>query len=239
MATTAVDSNSTNTAAILAALNKKQGTDTDTATNPNTGKAGSAMGQDAFLKLLITQLKNQSPLNPQDNTAFVAQLAQFSSLEGIQNLNTTVTALSNSMQSSQALQASSLVGRTVEVPTASGTLATGGVVQGTMALEDSTANLVMNIYDKNDKLVLSKNLGNQKAGDLPFAWDGTVDDKGTKVAAGTYRFEVLAKDGKESTKVQTYIGANVNSVTIGANQAVMLNVDGIGQVALTDVKNIL
>src|SRR5690349_15659286 len=105
MATTAVDPSASNSSAVIAALNKKQGTDTDTSKS-NTGKAGSAMGQDAFLKLLITQLKNQSPLNPQDNTAFVAQLAQFSSLEGIQNLNTTVTSLSNSMQSNQALTAS-------------------------------------------------------------------------------------------------------------------------------------
>jgi flagellar basal-body rod modification protein FlgD len=239
MATTAVDSNAGNSAAIIAALNKKQGTGTDTTTNSSTGKAGSAMGQDAFLKLLITQLKNQSPLNPQDNTAFVAQLAQFSSLEGIQNLNKTVTSLSNGMQSNQALQASSLVGRTVEIPTASGYLEKDGYVQGTVELESSTANLVMNIYGKDDKLVMTKNLGSQKAGDLPFAWDGSIDDKGTKADAGLYRFEVLAKDGKESTKVQTYIGANVNSVTIGANQAVMLNVNGVGPVPLTDVKNIL
>jgi flagellar basal-body rod modification protein FlgD len=237
MATTAVDSNTNNSAAIIAALNKKQGTE-DSSTNSSTGKAGSAMGQDAFLKLLITQLKNQSPLSPQDNTAFVAQLAQFSSLEGIQNLNKTVTALSNGMQSNQALQASSLVGRTVEVPTASGYLEKDRYVQGTMELETSTANLVMNIYDKDEKLVMTKNLGSQAAGDLPFAWDGT-NSAGTKAEPGLYRFEVLAKDGKEATKVQTYIGANVNSVTIGANQAVMLNVNGVGSVALTDVKNIL
>lgn len=237
MATTAVDPNASNSAAILAALNKKQGTENDTA-NSSTGKAGSAMGQDAFLKLLITQLKNQSPLNPQDNTAFVAQLAQFSSLEGIQNLNTTVTSLSNSMQSNQALTASALVGRTVEVPTASGYLEKDKYVQGTIGLESSTANLVMNIYDKNDKLVMTKNLGSQAAGDMPFAWDGT-NSAGTKVDPGMYRFEVLAKDDGESAKVQTYIGANVNSVTIGANQAVMLNVNGVGPVPLTDVKNIL
>lgn len=238
MATTAVDSNATKSAAILAALNKKQGTNNEVA-NPNTGKAGSAMGQDEFLKLLITQLKNQSPLSPQDNTAFVAQLAQFSSLEGIQNLNTTVTNLSNSMQSSQALQASSLVGRTVEVPTASGYLPKEGYVQGTIELESSTSNLVMNIYDKNDKLVMTKNLGAQSAGDKPFAWDGTIDEAGTMAPEGMYRFEVLAKDGKHEVKQQTYIGANVNSVTIGANQSVMLNVNGIGTVPLSDVKNIL
>jgi flagellar basal-body rod modification protein FlgD len=232
------NTSSGNSADILAALNKKNSTSNETDTS-TTGSSGTSLGQDAFLKLLITQLKNQSPLSPQDNTAFVAQLAQFSSLQGIQNLNTTVTGLSNNMQSSQALQASSLVGRSVEVPTSSGYLPKDSYVQGTMELKDSTANLVMNIYDSKDNLVMTKNLGSQKPGDLPFAWDGTKTDGTTKVDPGLYRFEVLAKDSSKPTKVQTYIGNNVNSVTIGANQAVMLNVNGVGPVALTDVRNIL
>ncbi|HSB97584.1 MAG TPA: flagellar hook assembly protein FlgD [Spongiibacteraceae bacterium] len=236
--TTVSNTSAGNSADILAALNKKNSTATDTNTS-TTGSSGTALGQDAFLKLLITQLKNQSPLDPQDNTAFVAQLAQFSSLQGIQNLNTTVSSLSNNMQSSQALQASSLVGRTVEVPTATGYLPKDSYVQGTMSLDNSTANLVMNIYDSKNNLVMTKNLGSQAAGDLPFAWDGTKTDGTTKVDAGTYRFEVLAKGKGDPTKVQTYIGNNVNSVTIGANQAVMLNVNAVGPVALSDVKNIL
>jgi flagellar basal-body rod modification protein FlgD len=234
---TVADSTSTDSAAILAALNKKNAAASSTSTD--TKSSGNTLGQDAFLNLLITQLKNQSPLDPQDNTAFVAQLAQFSSLQGITNLNTTMSSLSNSMQSSQALQASSLVGRTVEVPTASGYLAKDSYVQGTIDLETSTANLVMNIYDSKDNLVMQKNLGAQKSGELPFAWDGTKSDGTTKADPGQYRFEVLAKDKGETAKVQTYIGNNVNSVTIGANQAVMLNINGVGPVALTDVKNIL
>ncbi len=232
---TITDTSSGTSAGILAALNKKTPTSTDASATEKTKKG---MGQDSFLKLLVTQLKNQSPLNPQDNTAFVAQLAQFSSLEGITNLNTTVSSLSNNMQSSQALQASSLVGRTVEVPTASAYLPVNGAVRGTMALANSTADLQLKVFDSKDKVIVQKNLGAQQAGDLPFAWDGTATD-GTKVAAGTYRFEVTAKDSGKSAKVQTYLGANVNSVTIGANQAVMLNVNGVGSVALADVKNIL
>jgi flagellar basal-body rod modification protein FlgD len=231
------DPTSTDSASILAALNKKNAAANNTAQEAKT--SGNTLGQDAFLNLLITQLKNQSPLDPQDNTAFVAQLAQFSSLQGITNLNTTMSSLSNSMQSSQALQASSLVGRVVEVPTASGYLPKDSYVQGTIGLETTTANLVMNIYDSKDNLVMQKNLGPQKEGELPFAWDGTKTDGTTKAEPGLYRFEVLAKDKGESTKVQTYIGNNVNSVTIGANQAVMLNVNGVGPVALSDVKNIL
>jgi flagellar basal-body rod modification protein FlgD len=234
---TITETNSGNSAGILAALNKKNKATADTAAGADAASKNS-LGQDAFLKLLITQLKNQSPLDPQDNTAFVAQLAQFSSLEGITSLNTTVTSLSNNMQSGQALQASSLVGRTVEVPTASAYLPTNGNVRGTMVLDNSTADLQLKVYDSSDKVVLQKSLGGQQSGELPFAWDGTQSD-GTKAAAGTYRFEVSAKDDGKSQKIQTYLGANVNSVTIGANQAVMLNVNGVGPVALSDVKNIL
>ena len=78
------------------------------ATNSATGKQ--SLGKDAFLKLLVTQLNNQNPLDPQDNSAFVAQLAQFSTLEGITTLNSSVNAITGNYKSSQALQASSLVG---------------------------------------------------------------------------------------------------------------------------------
>ncbi|MDB6061237.1 MAG: flgD [Verrucomicrobiaceae bacterium] len=229
------DSTSGDSSAIIAALNKK-----NAATTSATGTTDSspALGQDAFLKLLITQLKNQSPLDPQDNTAFVAQLAQFSSLQGIQNLNTTMTGLASGMQSSQALQASALVGRTVEVKSGSAYLSTDSVIRGTMSLDNSTADLQLKIYDSTDKLVMQKDFGAQAAGDLPFAWDGT-NSAGTVQAAGTYKFVVTSNDSGKSAAVTTYLGANVNSVTMGANQTVTLNVNGVGQVALSDVKDIL
>jgi flagellar basal-body rod modification protein FlgD len=226
---------STDSAAILAALNKKN--PTSEAAAPSTGNKN-ALGQDAFMKLLVTQLKNQNPLDPQDNTAFVAQLAQFSSLEGIQSLNSTVTGLAGGLQSSQALQASALVGRTVSVESTKANYVAGSGVFGSIELPNSTSNLQLNIYDSNDKLVFSKALGAQQSGDLPFGWDGTATD-GTKLASGTYRFEAKANDDGKATTLTTYLGANVNSVTIGANQAVILNVDGVGQVASSDVKEIL
>ena len=227
------DSTTGNSANILAALNKK-----NTATNSLGSGQTSALGQDAFLKLLITQLKNQSPLNPQDNTAFVAQLAQFSSVQGIQNLNTTVESLASSMQSSQALQASALVGRSVQVESKTAYLSSGGTVRGLIDLPKSTAGMQLNIYNSSNQVVLQKDLGSKEAGEIPFAWDGTGSD-GAKLPAGTYRFEVLARDDKNSTALTTYLSANVNSVTMGANQEVTLNVNGVGPVALSEIKDIL
>lgn len=223
------DSTSTSNS-IINALNTKSASTSDTST--------STLGQDAFLKLLITQLKNQSPLNPQDNTAFVAQLAQFSSVQGIENLNTTVSSLSESLQSSQALQASALVGRSVETETNKAVLGSSGYVRGTMVVENSTPSLKLNIYNASNQLVFQKDLGSAEAGDIPFAWDGTATD-GTKLPTGTYRFEVLGSANNKSVPITTYLGNNVNSVTVGSNQTTTLNVDGVGQVSLSDVKNIL
>jgi flagellar basal-body rod modification protein FlgD len=225
------DSTAGNSVDILAALNKKN-------TTANGESSKPALGQDAFLKLLITQLKNQSPLDPQDNTAFVAQLAQFSSLQGIQNLNSTVTSLSSGLQSSQALQASALVGRTVEVETSKAGLSSGGIVRGTMVLENSTPTLKLNVYNASNQVVLQKDLGSQEAGEIPFAWDGKAAD-GTALPSGVYRFEVLASENNKSVPVTTYLGNNVNSVTVGSNQEATLNVDVVGPVALGKIKNIL
>jgi flagellar basal-body rod modification protein FlgD len=235
--TSVTDTSGANSAQILAALNQKNAATNNAAASGSTNKE-SALGQDAFLKLLITQLKNQNPLSPQDNTAFVAQLAQFSSLQGIQNLNTTMSSVASGMQSSQALQASALVGRTVEVKTDNGYLPSDGLIRGTMRLDNSTSDLQLKIYDSTDKLVMQKDFGAQSAGDLPFAWDGSKAD-GAIAPAGMYKFVITANDSGKASPVTTYLGANVNSVTMGANQTVTLNVNGVGQVALSDVKDIL
>jgi flagellar basal-body rod modification protein FlgD len=227
--------NNDTTSDILAALNKRN--ETADEKKAKTSASG-ALGQDTFLKLLVTQMQNQNPLDPQDNTQFVSQLAQFSSLEGITSLNDTVSGLANSLQSNQAVQASALVGRSVEVESDKANLATGGVVQGEVSLPDSTASLQIKIYDSKDKLVYSADLGAQNAGDIPFVWDGT-DADGAALDPGSYKFVATANDTGKSTALTTYLVANVDSVTIGADKAVSLSVNGIGPVALSDVKNFL
>ena len=100
---------------VLAASGVSTGTTKKTATDTTSQTGNSTLGKDAFLQLLVTQMQHQNPLDPQDNGEFVAQLAQFSSLEGITSLNESVTNITSAMASSQALQASSLVGRSVIV----------------------------------------------------------------------------------------------------------------------------
>ena len=202
-------------------------------------KAGSdELGKDAFLELMITQMKNQNPLEPQGNSEFVAQLAQFSSLEGITNLNKTVETLAGGLQSSQALQASALVGRTVKVESETAYLAKDNYIYGTVDLPYSTSGLRINVYDSKGELVFQEDMGDQAAGEVVFAWDGKLEN-GTTVEPGTYKFEAIATHDGKPEQVTTYLSANVNSVTIGANQAIELNISGHGPMSINEIKEIL
>ena len=196
------------------------------------------LGQDVFLELMITQMQNQDPLSPQDNSEFVAQLAQFSSVEGLDKLNNTMDDFVGSFQSSQALQASSLVGRFVKVDAETAYLGTGGLVAGTIELPYSTSDLTMKIYDEAGQLVAEEMMGESAAGDITFLWEGK-DAVGDQLPAGNYRFEVLANIDGESVQVNTALSANVDSVTVGANGAISLNVAGVGSVSMSSVKEIL
>ncbi len=131
------------------------------------------LGRDAFLELMVAQLNNQNPLDPMENQEFVAQLAQFSAVEGLDNLNTTVESMSTDFASYSALQASSLVGQSVIVEgNESGLLLNGGVVSGYAELEDSVAGMVLTIEDEAGQTLEQFDLGNHEAGALSIRWDG-------------------------------------------------------------------
>jgi len=131
------------------------------------------MGQDEFLKLMIAELNNQNPLDPQDNGEFIAQLAQFSTVEGLDKLNNTTEGMSDGMRSSQALQASSLVGQSVIVEgNEMGLLLNKGIISGYSDLPESTADIKLTIEDENGQLLEQFSLGNHGAGEMSVRWDG-------------------------------------------------------------------
>ncbi|NTZ96564.1 flagellar hook assembly protein FlgD [Pseudomonas koreensis] len=226
---------------ILANSSKKtSSTTTDgiaSATNSSTG--GKALGKDAFLQLLVTQLKNQNPLDPQDNSAFVAQLAQFSSLEGITTLNSTVSSLAGNYNSSQALQASSLVGRNVIVQTNTVQLDDPSKgMTGSVTVPSSIAGGTVSITDSSGAVVRTIDLGSRAAGSASFTWDGK-DKDGNLVKTGTYTVKANASINGTSTDMATYLPATVNSVTISQTGGeLMLNLSGKGTVALSKVQTI-
>ena len=226
---------------VLANSSVKTSTTKDSLGSAVSGSTGNqSLGKDAFLQLLVTQLKNQNPLDPQDNTAFVAQLAQFSSLEGITTLNDTVTSLSGNFQSSQALQASSLVGRSVIVQTGEAYVdpASEKPFNGTVVVQDANSNPVISITNADGEVVRTIDMGTQKAGNAGFTWDGK-DDEGVLLDKGSYTFTASSKTDTGTTALTTYLPATVNSVTLSKTGGeIMLNLAGLGSIGISKVQTI-
>jgi flagellar basal-body rod modification protein FlgD len=225
---------------ILANSSIKTNKDTDalaSAANSATGKK--ALGKDAFLQLLVTQLKNQNPLEPQGNGEFVAQLAQFSSLEGITTLNDSVKNISDAFGSSQALQASSLVGRSVIIKTDKTVVDTSKTMDGTVVVPESSDPLTVtiNVKDADGKAVRSIVLEKQNGGVTDFKWDGK-NEAGEVAPAGSYTFTATTTIDSQAVALDTYLPATVNSVTMIPGEELMLNLAGLGKVGISNVQTI-
>lgn len=210
-------------------------------------KGSEELGQKAFLKLMITQMENQDPLSPQDNGDFIAQLAQFSSVESLDRMNDNFDDFTQNFVASQALEASSLVGRSVTVPAESTMLAPGGAVTTLVDVPASTGEVTLNVYDESGSLVEQIDAGAAEAGDMIVRWDGNFAEVNGKaldwqssheggLPPGTYRIEATASVDGKATQLDSFLSANVNSVTIGASGGLTLNLAGVGAVKLDDVK---
>lgn len=236
-----VDTTSTTTTAVQDLFNAKVSTATSTVASTAAAATGDqTLGKDAFLQLLVTQLKNQDPLSPQDNGAFVAQLAQFSSLEGINTLNDSVNAISSNFSSSQALQASSLVGRSVITETDTALVDTSKSMTGSVAVTAAVGNVTVKISDANGNVVRTIDMGAQSAGTSDFIWDGK-NDAGETATAGTFTFNATTtSDAGDSVALTTSLPATVTSVTLSqtGGEMVLNLAGGMGSIKLSEIQTI-
>jgi flagellar basal-body rod modification protein FlgD len=205
-------------------------------TIPASTASVSGEGQDRFLKLLVTQLRNQDPLNPMDNAQITSQMAQISTVSGIDKLNTTMQSMAASFNAGQSLQATSMIGRSV---LATGSLIglEGGSAVGGVELAAAADRVTVSIRDASGQLLRTLDLGAQDSGVLSFQWNGTTDS-GASVAAGGYSFAVEAIQGGTKVEATTLSAGLVAGVTTGKS-GVTLNVNGIGTLALSDVKRVM
>ena len=196
------------------------------------------LGKDEFLTLMLAQMKNQDPLKPMENGEFIAQLAQFQTVTGVEDLNRTFSDFASSMQSNQALQASALVGREVLVPGSAGFLPANGSLGGSINLPVSTTSAKVNVYTTTGQLLGQVALGPQPAGQAAFNWDGRLAD-GTVLPPGAYQLEAEAViDGKVEA-VETLISARVDSVSLGqAGREPVLNLSNVGPMGFSQVREI-
>ena len=196
-----------------------------------------AADEDKFLKLLVTQLKNQDPLNPLDNAQITSQLAQLSTVTGVNKLNTTLESLKSSYQSSEALQAANMIGHGVLAAGNTMTLTDGKAVLG-VELGSAADKVQIAVSNSAGKVVHTIDVGAGAAGTMPLAWDGK-DDDGVLLANGNYSYSVTAQRGGQTlTDAYSLAVGIVGSVSTNA-QGVKLNVAGLGAIALADVKQIL
>src|SRR3954453_16603838 len=139
------------------------------------GKQASATAglQDRFLKLLVTQMKNQDPLNPMDNAQVTSQLAQISTVSGIDKLNQTMSAMSSSFLASQSLQASGLIGHHVLAP-GNDVLLVSGAGSAGVELPGAADKVTVTVRGAGGEILKTINMGAQDAGIRTFSWDGST-----------------------------------------------------------------
>lgn len=196
-------------------------------------------GQDAFMRLILTQMQQQDPLNPMDNTQFLSQMAQFESLNSMRELNSGFGQLASTLQSNQALQASAMVGRSVLVPGKIGVLSETTPILGAVDLPLATPQATVSVMDESGQTIASIDLGQQPAGLAKFAWDGRLAD-GTYAPPGRYTIKASALQDGKVQGMNTLSVAPVTSVVLGkGGMGLTLNVDGIGGVSLNDVRQIM
>lgn len=204
----------------------------------NAGRASSATDEskDRFLSLLVAQMRNQDPLNPLDNAQVTTQLAQLSTVQGIESMNKTLTALAESLGADQLAQAASLIGHEVLVPGSAVNLADGKSAFG-IDLDDPADSVKLSLFDAAGRLVSTVDAGALPAGEHLFDWDG-VNDAGVAMPAGAYRFEVSALGGGKAVAAETLSIGSVNGVSRGEG-GIELNVQGLGKTAYAGVRQII
>jgi len=198
-----------------------------------------SLGQSEFLKLMTAQLNNQDPTKPMDGGQFFSQIAQFSTVSGIQDLQKSFKQVASAMYSSQVLQASAMVGRSVLAPSAQAAAKAGEGIKGLVALPSSTSQLSISVLDNRGQLVKRIDMGQQGGGEVPFSWDGR-DETGAASPGGIYQIKAEAKTGQGIAALQTFVAAKVQSVAVrGGGQGVTLNLEGQSPMDLANVKQVM
>tara|TARA_R110002073_G_scaffold56029_5_gene143052 strand:- start:3618 stop:4289 length:672 start_codon:yes stop_codon:yes gene_type:complete len=206
-----------------------------TNTAATSAKDSTENPQDRFLKLLVTQMKNQDPLNPLDNAEVTSQLAQISTVTGIDKLNATLQLLVSGAEKNHSLEAAAMIGRSVLVPGASMELNDNTAIAG-IELPQAVDQLTVTIMDSAGIAIRKMELGPQSAGVSTFGWDG-IADSGTAAVNGDYSFSVSAQQGDQDVAVSTLAFGSVSSVSPGT-QGTALDIGKLGLVSLTDIKQI-
>jgi flagellar basal-body rod modification protein FlgD len=206
-----------------------------------TPAKSTGLGQADFLKLMTTQMTHQDPSSPMSNGEFITQMAQFGTVSGIQGLQKSFGDFSTSINSSQALQATSLVGKSVSAPGTKGLLdVVGGNISGDLNLTGSSSNVNVTVTDAaTGSVVRSMDLGAHGTGTMPFVWDG-MDSNNVMASPGVYAIKATAYIDGNNTALETNINSKVDSISMASGtNGMTVNLTGLDSVNFNQIKKIL
>ena len=189
--------------------------------------------QEDFMRMLLAEVNNQDPLEPQSSTDFVAQLAQITSVENLESLNHTMNGMVSSMQYSQAMQATGLVGKTVTVPTSVVEANGEESINGEVSLPTNADSVRVIVSNAIGQIVGEIDLGKQASGGVNF------DTSSLDLDPGVYSISAIAANAGEQLKVPVSLSSKVESVVIpGGGGEIELNVAGIGAMPLSQISRV-
>jgi len=200
---------------------------------PAATKPAGFMDQNDFLKLLTKQMTTQDPFNPMDSTQMVAQMAEFSQVAGISEINKNMAALASALGSGRLSDATSWIGRSMLVETPIASPLNDGSYAGEVKLAGDADQVVINFVDRNGTVVRSQSLGAQKAGSLSFAWDGK-DDSGAPLASGPLRIVVSASASGAAVETTASTWTEIRGVQSPAGGGTAQLVTGLGLLSPQD-----
>lgn len=197
------------------------------------------LGQEEFLSLMLAQIQNQDPFEPMENGEFIAQMAQFATVDGIEDMRTSIANLNDTMTSSQAVTASTLVGRGVLAP--ADTVQFDGTTPVTVSIlaDPGASRLTLDVLDAAGALVARREVTPAPGGTTRIEWDGRASN-GAALPAGAYRLQAQAGSNGEFVAVDTAVEKRIDSVTIGSSISdLQLNLNDGRSMKFSDARELL
>lgn len=209
-----------------------------TPNSTNEAKDAGQLALEDFMSLMTTQLKNQDPLKPMESGDFLSQIASFGTVSGIADLQDSFSSFAKAMQSDQALQGSSLVGRSVLIPSSIGMMTPENGLSGQINVAAPVTDLKVQIFNEVGVPVRTIEMGSA-SGYTNFSWDG-FDNNGNAMPEGVYQFKATGTVNGDNTAFATATVAKVSSVLVGSgSQGLTVNLAGIGSVPFSEVQEII
>lgn len=195
------------------------------------------IGQNEFLDLMLAQLKNQDPFQPLENGEFVAQMAQFSTVSGIEEMNASLKGMTESLQGNRILEASNLIGRTALVSGNTASLTEEGL-DAIYRLEDDASNITVNIHSEAGEILHQEHIAQMPLGQHEYHWDGKTLAGGT-APHGNYTVNITYGNDKEKTTAETLVPSTIGSVSAisGGNELMLETTQGL-RIALQDIETL-